>query len=310
MSSFARTLAIKVEDYVTLRRSLGYAFQKQAATLRALVQYAKVEQLDGPLTRDMALNFVFSWEGTANGRAIRHGVVRRFCEYLAIYDPRTEALDPRALPRSRAIPPPRILTDDELGSLMSACCRVSPDYPERATVLTALVGLLASTGLRSGEALRLDRADVDLIGGVLHIRKTKFRKDRLVPIHPTTLTVLRNYDRHRNAVFPVPKDSAFFLSSRGNRLSPPGLYAAFDAACELAGLSGDKSLRPHDLRHRFAVTRLAVWHQEKADVQALLPLLATYLGHARYTDTAYYITGTAELLGMAADRAASGGGAA
>ena len=85
MSSFARTLAIKVEDYVTLRRSLGYAFQKQAATLRALVQYAKVEQLDGPLTRDMALNFVFSWEGTANGRAIRHGVVRRFCEYLARY---------------------------------------------------------------------------------------------------------------------------------------------------------------------------------------------------------------------------------
>ena len=310
MSSFARALAIKVEDYVTLRRSLGYAFQKQAATLRALVQYAKVGQLDGPLTRDIALNFVFSWEGTANGRAIRHGVVRRFCEYLAIYDPRTEALDPRALPRSRAIPPPRILTDDELRSLMSACCRVSPDYPERATVLTALVGLLASTGLRSGEALRLDRADVDLIGGVLHIRKTKFRKDRLVPIHPTTLTVLRNYDRHRNAVFPVPKDSAFFLSSRGNRLSPPGLYAAFDAACELAGLSGDKSLRPHDLRHRFAVTRLAVWHQEKADVQALLPLLATYLGHARYTDTAYYITGTAELLGMAADRATSGGGAA
>jgi integrase len=310
MSSFARTLAIRVEDYVTLRRSLGYAFQKQAPTLRALVQYAKVGQLDGPLTRDMALNFVFSWEGTANGRATRHGVVRRFCEYLAIYDPRTEALDPRALPRSRAIPPPRILTDDELRSLMSACCRVSPDYPERATVLTALVGLLASTGLRSGEALRLDRADVDLIGGVLHIRKTKFRKDRLVPIHPTTLTELRNYDRHRSAVFPVPKDSAFFLSSRGNRLSPPGLYAAFDAACELAGLSGDKSLRPHDLRHRFAVTRLAVWHQEKADVQALLPLLATYLGHSRYTDTAYYITGTAELLGMAADRAASGGGAA
>jgi integrase len=310
MSSFARTLATRVEDYITLRRSLGYSFQKQAATLRALVQYAEIERLDGPLTRDMALNFVLSWDGTANGRAIRHGVIRRFCEYLAIYDPRTEALDPRALPRSRAIPPPRILTDDELGSLMSACRRVSPDYPERATVLTALVGLLASTGLRSGEALRLDRADVDLTGGVLHIRKTKFRKDRLVPIHPTTLTVLRNYGRHRDAVFPVPKDSAFFLSSRGNRLSSTALYAAFDAACELAGLGRDKGLRPHDLRHRFAVTRLAVWHQEKADVQALLPLLATYLGHARYTDTAHYITGTAELLGMAADRAVTGGGAA
>ena len=90
MSSFARTLANKVEDYVTLRRSLGYAFQKQAATLRALVRYAKVEQLDGPLTRDMALNFVFSWEGTANGRATRHGVVRRFASIsrYTIHGPR------------------------------------------------------------------------------------------------------------------------------------------------------------------------------------------------------------------------------
>jgi integrase len=309
MNSFVRTLATKVEDYITLRRSLGYSFRKQAATLRALVRYAEVEQLDGPLTRDTVLKFVFSWEGTADGRAIRYGVVRRFCEYLAIYDPRTEALDPRALPRSRAIPPPRILTDDELGSLMSACRRVSPDYPERSTVLTTLVGLLASTGLRSGEALRLDRADVDLVGGVLHIRKTKFRKDRLVPVHPTTLTVLRSYARHRDAVFPMSKDAAFFLSSRGNRLSSAGLYAAFDAVCELAGLGSNKGLRPHDLRHRFAVTRLAVWHQEKADVQALLPLLATYLGHARYTDTAYYITGTADLLGIAAERAVVGGDA-
>ena len=148
MSGFAKTLADKVEGYIALRRSLGYAFHKQAAILRALPRYVAAEELDGPLTRDMALGFVFSWEGTANGRAIRHGVLRRFCDYLAIYDARTEALDPRALPRSRAIPPPRILSDAELGSLMSACRRVSPGYPER--VLTMLVGLLASTGLRSG----------------------------------------------------------------------------------------------------------------------------------------------------------------
>ena len=114
------TLADRVEGYIALRRSLGYAFHKQAAILRALPRYVAAEELDGPLTRDMALGFVFSWEGTANGRAIRHGVLRRFCDYLAIYDARTEALDPRALSRSRAIPPPRILSDAELGSLMSA----------------------------------------------------------------------------------------------------------------------------------------------------------------------------------------------
>lgn len=308
MSTFAKTLADRVEGYITLRRSLGYVFRKQAAILRALVRYVEAGQLDGPLTRDMAIKFIFSWEGTANGRAIHHGILRRFCEYLAVYDARTEALDPRALPRSRAIPPPRILSDDELGSLMSASGRVSPGYPQRGLTLTMLVGLLASTGLRSGEALRLDRADVDLTDGVLHIRKSKFRKDRLVPVHITTLAALRTYARHRDAAFPMPKDAAFFLSSRGNRLSHSGLSVAFGVACELAGLDSDKPLRLHDLRHRFAVTRLAVWHREKVDVQARLPLLATYLGHARYTDTAYYVTGAAELLGMVADRAFADGG--
>jgi integrase len=310
MTVFAKALTDRVEAYITLRRALGYSFNKQASTLRALVRYVELEQIDGPLTQEMALKFVFSWDGTANGRAIRHGVVRRFSEYLAIYDRRTEALDPKTLPRCRAIPPPRILSDDELKSLMTACRSVSPGYPERAMVLAPLVGLLASTGLRSGEALRLDRADVDLTSGVLHIRKTKFRKDRLVPIHLTTLEALRDYVLQRNSVFSVPKDSAFFLSSRGNRLSSTGLCQAFAAACKIAGLDKGKVLRPHDLRHRFAVTRLAVWHREKADVQALLPLLATYLGHARYSDTAYYVTGTADLLGMAAERAFVEGGVA
>jgi integrase len=309
MSSFAKILADRVESYIALRRSLGYAFRKQATTLRALVRYVEAQHLDGPLTRKLALGFVMSWPGTANGRAVRHSVVRRFCEYLAIYDARTEALDRRALPRSRAVPPPRILSDKELASLISACRCVSPRYPQRAAVLTTLVGLLASTGLRSGEALRLDRADVDLGAGVLHIRRTKFRKDRLVPVHATTLAALRQYASHRDAAFPAPKDAAFFLSSRGNRLSSTGLTVAFRAARKLAGLDSGKVLRPHDLRHRFAVARLAAWHREQADVQALLPLLATYLGHARYTDTAYYVTGTPELLGMAAARAVSGGGA-
>ena len=174
-----------------------------------------------------------------------------------------------------------------------------------------LVGLLASTGLRSGEALRLDRADVDLVGGVLHIRKTKFRKDRLVPVHATTLAALRKYARHRDAAFPGAEGLRIFSQlawqpvcrDRGSiwRSARPASLPVSTVA---------RPLRPHDLRHRFAVTRLAAWHRENADVQALLPLLATYLGHARYTDTAYYVTGTADLLGMAADRAFAGGGAA
>jgi integrase len=310
MSGFATILGDRVEAYIVLRRSLGFSLKKQAAILRSLVRYVELKKLDGPLTRAVALDFVLSWNGTTNGRANRYGVVRCFADYLAIYDPRTEALDPKTLPRTRTIPPPRILSDEELGSLMSACRRVSQDYPGRALVLAPVVGLLASTGLRSGEALRLDRADVDLVNGVLHIRQAKFRKDRLVPVHATTRQALCGYAQHRDAIYPTPKHAAFFLSSRGNRLSPAGLRTAFIAACALAGLDHGRRLRPHDLRHRFAVTRLALWHQEKADVQALLPLLATYLGHARYTDTAYYVTGTADLLGIAAERAFAEGGVA
>jgi integrase len=310
MTAFAGFLADKVEHYIKLRRSLGYAFSKQAGTLRAFVRYVERAELDGPLTRTMALNFVLSFGGAADSRAVRHGVLRRFCEYLAVYDPRTQALERRAFPRSRAIPPPRILSESELTSLIAACRRISPALPLRGLTMATLIGLLASSGLRSGEVVRLDRTDVDLANGVLHVRKTKFRKDRLVPVHPTTQAALRLYARERDTAFPRPKDGAFFLSSRGNRLSATGLRSTFAEVRRLAGLDDGKRLRPHDLRHRFAVTRLSLWHQERADVQALLPLLATYLGHASYSDTAYYLTGSADLLAIAAERAFPDGGAA
>jgi integrase len=301
----ATTLLKRVEEYIQLRRSLGYTFRKQAATLRRFHRYVQTRRLEGPLTQKMALAFVLASGGTANGRECRYGVLRRFSEYLALYDRRTEQFRSRVLPRSRAIPPPRIVSDAELASLFAACTRITPKRPHRGRTLATLIGLLASTGLRSGEALRLDRADVDLATGVLHIRKTKFRKDRLVPVHPTTLKALQAYARSRDITIPVLKSSAFFLSMRGNRLSSDALYDALSRACVLAGLSQNatRALRPHDLRHRFAVTRLAEWHRQKMNVQAQLPLLATYLGHARYSDTAYYVTATPELLRLAAQRA-------
>jgi lipopolysaccharide/colanic/teichoic acid biosynthesis glycosyltransferase len=166
MSAFAKILTEKVESYIDLRRSLGYSFRKQAATLRALARFVETEQLDGPLTQGVALNFVLSIEGAGNGRAIRHGVLRRFCEYLAVYDARTGGLDPRAFPRSRAIPPPRILSDQELASLIAACSHLSPTTPHRGRTLTMLVGLLASTAEnRTGDFMKtiLKRA-IDIAG--------------------------------------------------------------------------------------------------------------------------------------------------
>jgi integrase len=242
---------------------------------------------------------------TANVRARRYGVVRQFAEYLAVFDLRTEALDPRALPRSRAVPPARILSDGDLDCLLAAARDGSPRHPFRGYTLQTILGLLASTGLRSGEALRLDCHDVDLTHGIIQVRRSKFRKDRLVPIHASTCQALRAYATARDAAFPHSVFPAFFLSLRGHRLSSSGLGEAFRQARARAGLNNGppRPVRPHDLRHRFAVTRVVSWHHEGVDVQAKLPLLATYLGHGRYSDTAYYITGTAELLGVAAERA-------
>jgi integrase len=308
MTSLTKFLSEKIERYIELRRSLGYAFDKQAGTLRAFARHVEQSRPDGPATRTMALDFVLSFRDAANSRAVRHGVLRRFYEYLAVYDARTEALERRAFHRSRAIPPPRIVNESELASLIDACRLISPGLPLIGRTMATLIGLLASTGLRSGEVVRLDRGDVDFTRGVILIRKTKFRKDRLVPVHPTTLAALRQYARKRDAAFPRPVDAGFFLSSRGCRLSATGLQSNFAKARKQAGLDDGKPLRPHDLRHRFAVTRLKLWHQQRADVQALLPLLATYLGHASYSDTAYYLTGSSDLLTVAAERAFGDGG--
>ncbi|MCC7173428.1 MAG: tyrosine-type recombinase/integrase [Planctomycetes bacterium] len=304
MSGFARAIAGKIEAYIRLRCSLGYSFRTQAGTLRAFRRFVEQGKHTGPLTQAMVVTFVLSSDVTPTVRARRYSVLRQFAEYLSVFDVRTETLDPRALPRGRLTPPARILTDSEVANLLAAARDISPDHPMRGQTLYTLVGLLASTGLRSGEALRLDRAAVDLDRGVLQIHLTKFRKNRLVPIHATTAEALRSYAIVRDRAYPRLASSAFFLNLRGQRFSPGSLSSAFRQACVHAGLdrTGLRPPRPHDLRHRFAVARLVEWHREGVDVQAHLPLLATYLGHARYTDTAYYITGTAELLGIAAER--------
>lgn len=305
MNAFIGHLDEHITRYVALRRALGYAFDSQAATLRAFGSFVQRREDPGPLTQQLVLAFVLSCDVTPNVRNHRYAVVKNFADYFAVFEPRTQRLDPHVLPRSRAIPPVRILSQDELARLLRAAREISAPCPMRGDTLYTVIGLLASTGLRSGEVARLDRPDVDLTHGVLRIRQTKFRKDRLVPVHPTTLAVLQRYAEARNSAYPRSASPAFFLSVRGGRLSAGAIGTGFRQARARAGLDGGfpRGVRPHDLRHRFAVTRLVTWHQHGVDVQSRLPLLATYLGHVRYSDTAYYITGTPDLLALAAARA-------
>jgi integrase len=305
MSTFASRLVRHIDQYVQLRRALGYTFEIQSSTLEAFGRFVTCRKDRGPLTQQLVLTFVLGCQVTATVRQRRYATLKNLADYLAVFDPQTEVLDPKALPQSRGIPPVRLLDEGELARLLVAARAISPLHPIRGLTLYTMIGLQASTGLRSGELIRLDRQDVDLEDGVLRIRRTKFRKNRLVPVHTTTLDVLRTYAQARERTYPRSTSPAFFLSLRGGRWASCGFHPAFRQACAKAGLDQRSPcvLRAHHLRHRFAVTRLVTWYREGVNVQARLPLLATYLGHARYSDTAYYITGTADLLGLAADRA-------
>jgi integrase len=172
VSTFACRLVDHLNRYVQLRRSLGYSFKTQAATLQAFGRFVKRRAEAGPLTQHLVLTFVLGYQVTPNVRARRYAVLKNFADYFAVFDSRTEALDRQVLPRSRAIPPARLLEEGELARLLEAAREISPLHPMRGSTLFTIIGLLASTGLRSGEVVRLDRSDVDLEQGILRIRGT------------------------------------------------------------------------------------------------------------------------------------------
>jgi integrase/recombinase XerD len=167
-----------------------------------------------------------------------------------------------------------------------------------------LIGLLATTGMRTGEACGLDRADVDLDDAVLTIRDSKFGKHRQVPIHASTVTALRGYGQARDRAS-RNTTAAWFVSTRGTRLDKTNIPATFARLIDAAGITaptGQRRPRLHDLRHSFCTATLLEWYRDGVDVQARLPWLSTYLGHVDPKSTYWYLTGSTELLALVAAR--------
>ncbi len=304
MKPLKSCFAVHLTNYIELRVKLGFKFQLQADVLRAFDTYAHRRGHAGMLSAELVIDFATEDpDGSANKQARRYQVVRNFADYLATFEPTTPALDPKAMLRPKTRPPAYIYSEAELGRLLNEAKRLSRRHPIRSHTVHSMVGLAASTGLRISEVVHLDRDDVDLQNGILSVRCTKFAKDRLVPIHPSTVEVLRRYSIVRDAHYPGTACAAFFLTMRRNRYSSHTLQLDFWHLARRAGLREATGCGPrfHDLRHTFAVRRLVAWYKEGVDVQAMLPALATYLGHVHYSDTAYYLKATAELLGVAAD---------
>jgi integrase len=297
--------ADRLRAYVDFRRGLGRAFRLEESILRSFDRYAAEKVHSGSLSRELVIGFVFSTPGLSSVQyAKRYRLLVGFSEYLRIFEPDSAVLDPKAVRAKAERHPAHIYAAEEIAGLLHEAKQLRPADSLRPLTYYTLFGLLASSGLRVGETIKLDRTDVDLKEGVLSIRESKFRKSRLVPVHSTTLEALRQYAEARNRLFPKPDAPAFFLSERRKRLNYTTVVATFLTLARRAGIRAEQGRGPrlHDLRHSFAVKRVLAWYDAGEDVQARLPELATYMGHAHFEDTTYYLTAGAELMDKASRR--------
>ncbi len=306
---FSSVLADRLSDYVSLRRSLGFEFRSQLYVLRQFDRIARTEMtVSGPVTRGTVESFLRSLQRLMpTTRRLRFSIIRQFLLHLRQFEPDTFVPD-RSLAPGRGSPrTPHVYTDDEIQALLQEAMRFPARYPGRRWLLHHTVfALLYVTGLRVSEALALNLGDVDLSGAVIHVRRTKFHKTRLVPLAPSTCEGLKPYLVARaERGCSTASEAPLFVNEKGGRLSYSSLRHAFRKIARRAGLSGPtgtRGVRIHDLRHTTAVRRLYLWYREGRDVQALLPALVTYLGHTSVRCTEVYLTTTAELLAEASAR--------
>jgi integrase len=291
------------QDYLVVRRALGYKLVGEGRLLTAFVDFAE-QRGARAVTTELAVEW--TKQATGAGRpylARRMRVVRAFARYLQTLDPLTEIPPIDLFPSCNARPTPRLYSDADVAALMAAARGFAS--PLRAATFETMVGLLAATGLRVSEAMALDRDDVDWTNGLLTVRNTKFGKSREVLLHPSTIEALRTYCPIRDRLSPRPSAPSFFVSMRGTRLSHPTVQPAFRELLRAAGIdtgSGSQRQGPHSLRHSFAVKTLVDWYRDGADVEARMPLLSTYLGHIDPAGTYWYLSAVPELLGLAAGR--------
>jgi len=307
--TYASVLAKQLTDYVALRRSLGFEFRTQVMVLRQFDRVVQREMLGpGPVTPGVVEAFLRSLVGLqATTRRLRLSIVRQFLLFLRQVEPET-FIPGRSLEPARASPrAPHIYTDGEIQALLREARRFPVRYPGRRWLLyPTLLAFLYATGMRISEALALTLEDIDWRQAVVRIRKTKFHKSRLVPLAPSSCAAIQRYltARSERGHATAPTDP-LFVNEHGGRLPYGTALHAFHQIARRAGVRGPPGTRGprlHDLRHSAAVRRLYLWYREGQDVQALLLVLVTYLGHSAVRCTEIYLTATAELLAEASAR--------
>jgi integrase len=295
-----------VEEYLTGRRKLGFQLDIEGKELFRFARFADQVKPQGHLTTKLAIQWAkLPQKADPLYWARRLDIVRRFAKHRVLFDPATEIPAEGILGPSYRRRPPHIYSNKEITDLLSAASKLRPPQGLRPHTYRTLFGLLACTGLRISEALRLKGEDIDWEAGLLTIRETKFKKSRLVPLHPSTVSALHRYRQHRDRYHSSPQANTFFLTEKGTRLKYWRALMTFLSLRDQLGWMKPGTQRPpriHDLRHTFAVRRLQRWYKEGAQVDQKIASLSTYLGHGKVTDTYWYLSAVPELLSIGASR--------
>lgn len=295
-----------VDEYLALRRGLGFDLESPRWMLQDFARYVDRIGHQGPLTIDLAVQWALTSRSSDPAQAARRlSAIRQFARHRAVFDPATEIPPAGLLGRVPRRKQPHIYSNEEVAALLRQASLLLPRDGLRPRTYVAFFSLLISTGLRLSEACHLTPRDVDLADGVLTIREGKFRKSRLVPLHPTATQALTRYAVYRDARSDGPRSGCFFRTDRVPALSRPAVEKTFSRLRDRLGWTAQgRARRPRimDLRHTFAVRRLLRWYQDGADVDRKILALATYLGHSRVTDTYWYLSAVPELMAIASQR--------
>jgi integrase len=285
---------------------LGTRLEEPAKSLRQFVGL-----MAGRKARFITVQLAMEWSQQSRGVqratwARKLSMVRQFARWMSVVDSRHEVPPRRLMDVRHRRSKPHIYSNGEISRLMAEATRLKSTNGIKSLTLATLIGLLAATGLRPGEAAALDQSDADLEGRLLTIRKSKFGKSRLVPIHASTVAALRHYARERDRIFGNSRSSRFFVSEHGSALDLGAVrrwLCKISMACGLRqkvnGHRCGRGPRLQDLRHTFATRRLVEWYEAGCDVAVQMPKLATYLGHTSVACTYWYIEAVPELLQLA-----------
>jgi integrase len=305
-------LRAKVDDYLAERHRLGFELRNMALALASFASYVEHIGHQGPLTTDVMADWVRqdnAQNQTMGTWARRLKLLRPFTRWLRQFEPRTEVPDASVFGSVPGRVAPHIYCEAEIVALLAAARSLNPQGGLRPATFETLFGLIAAAGLRASEALSLLDTDVDLSDGTLMVRQTKFAKSRLLPLHPSTLEVLVHYRQLRSRKVQTTADTPFFVGTRGHRLGQPlserqvhRIFNELQDQLSWVDRGAHGNPRIHDLRHSFAVRRLMLWHEQGIDVDQAMLTLSAYLGHAKISNTYWYLTGVPELMALASSK--------